>query len=116
MTLLINDKRFLKTIEVSSSIGKTEKGGLHRLALSQDDKKIRDVFITWLKEAGLSVRIDDFGNIYGRREGKNSHAPVVAIGSHLDTQPTGGRFDGILGVLGALEVIRTLNDKIGRAH
>lgn len=108
--LQINETRFLDTFKHSSSIGATAKGGLHRLALSQEDKEMRDVFVAWMKEAGLNVRVDDFGNIYGRREGKIKDAPVVAIGSHLDTQPTGGRFDGILGVLAALEVVRVLND------
>lgn len=106
----INEKRLLETFEVSSSIGQTENGGLNRLALSEEDKQIRDIFVKWLKDENLEVRIDDFGNIYGRREGKIKDAPAVVIGSHLDTQPVGGRFDGILGVLAALEVIRSLND------
>lgn len=108
--LQINESRFLDTFKHSSSIGATAKGGLHRLALSQEDKQMRDLFVDWMREAGLAVRVDDFGNIYGRREGKDNNAPVVAIGSHLDTQPTGGRFDGVLGVLAALEVVRVLND------
>lgn len=108
--LEINKKRFLDTFTISSSIGATNKGGLDRLALTKEDKEIRDIFVQWLKEAGLAVRIDDFGNIYGRREGKIKNAPSVTMGSHLDTQPTGGRYDGILGVLAALEVIRALND------
>src|SRR5690625_3585013 len=110
MNININEERFLDTLEVSSSIGKNEKGGLSRLALSESDRKMRDIFIDWLEQEGLAVRIDDFGNIYGRREGKLKDAPAVAIGSHLDTQPTGGRYDGILGVLAGLEVIRTLNE------
>src|SRR5690625_3300880 len=109
--LQIDESRFLDTFKHSSSIGATAKGGLHRLALSNEDKEMRDVFVDWMKEAGLSIRIDDFGNIYGRREGKRKDAPVVAIGSHLDTQPTGGKFDGVLGVLAALEVVRVLNDQ-----
>lgn len=111
MAFTINEDRFLNTFTISSSIGTTENGGLNRLALSNKDKEIRDVFIKWLKEAGLTVRIDDFGNIYGRREGKLKDAPAVAMGSHLDTQPTGGCYDGVLGVLSALEVIRVLNDE-----
>src|SRR5699024_6874996 len=66
----INEKRLLETFEVSSSIGQTENGGLNRLALSEEDKQIRDIFVKWLKDENLEVRIDDFGNIYGRREGK----------------------------------------------
>jgi|SRR5690625_239466 len=111
MRLTINEQRFLNTFTISSSIGTTDKGGLHRLALSNEDKQMRDIFKQWMEEDGLSVRIDDFGNMYGRREGKLKDAPAVAFGSHLDTQPTGGRFDGILGVLSALEVIRVLNDE-----
>lgn len=110
MTFKINEQRFLETFTISSSIGATVNGGLHRLALSNQDKEMRDIFVQWLKDANLKVRVDDFGNIYGRREGKIPDAPVVAMGSHLDTQPTGGRFDGVLGVLSALEVIRVLND------
>lgn len=108
--LSINTERLLDTIRSSATIGTTENGGLNRLALSREDKEMRDVFISWLREEGLAVRIDDFGNIYGRREGKLKDAPVVAMGSHLDTQPCGGKFDGILGVLAPLEVIRTLNE------
>lgn len=111
MGLTINEQRFLNTFTISSSIGSTDDGGLHRLALSNEDKQMRDIFKQWMEEDGLNVRIDDFGNMYGRREGKLKDAPVVAFGSHLDTQPTGGRFDGILGVLSALEVIRVLNDE-----
>lgn len=106
----INITRLQSTFDVSSSIGTTEKGGLTRLALTKEDVKIRDVFVEWLKEAGLAVKIDDLGNIYGRREGKKKEAGAVMIGSHLDTLPKGGRFDGILGILSSLEVIRTLND------
>lgn len=108
--LKINKERLLDTLKVSSSIGTSDNGGLNRLALSEVDRNMRDTFIEWLKEEGLEVRIDDFGNIYGRRKGKNDDAPAVAIGSHLDTQPCGGRYDGILGVLSALEVIRVLNE------
>src|SRR5699024_8254282 len=100
----------LDTFAISSKIGATNHGGLHRLALSAEDKEMRDIFQKWMEEAGLTVRIDDFGNMYGRREGKLKDAPAVALGSHLDTQPTGGKFDGVLGVLSALEVIRVLND------
>lgn len=108
--LMINKERLLHTINVSASIGTTENGGLSRLALSTEDKMMRDVFMGWLKDEGLEVRVDDFGNIYGRREGKLQDAPSVAIGSHLDTQPCGGKYDGILGVLASLEVIRVLNE------
>jgi len=109
-TLQIKEERLWSTIDVSASIGGTDHHGLHRLALSKEDKKMRETFIQWLEAENLTVRIDDFGNIYGRREGKNDNAPAVAMGSHLDTQPYGGRFDGVVGVLSALEVIRVLNE------
>ncbi|MBM7715696.1 Zn-dependent hydrolase [Siminovitchia sp. FSL H7-0308] len=108
--LKVNRERLLETIKISSSIGSSAHGGLHRLALSEADKNMRDIFVDWLKAEGLAVRIDDFGNIYGRRKGKKDNGPSVAIGSHLDTQPCGGKYDGILGVLTALEVIRVLNE------
>ncbi|WP_206811673.1 Zn-dependent hydrolase [Paradesulfitobacterium ferrireducens] len=106
----VNRNRLQETIETSAQIGAIPGNGLCRLALSDEDKEIRDLFRSWLKDSGLQVRVDDFGNIYGRREGKKKDAPPILVGSHLDTQPMGGRFDGILGVLGALEVVRTLND------
>ncbi|RST74402.1 Zn-dependent hydrolase [Siminovitchia acidinfaciens] len=106
----INMSRLKAAFEVSSKIGATEKNGLTRLTLTEEDRKIRDIFVQWLKEEGLSVRIDDVGNIYGKREGRNKNAKSIMIGSHLDTQPRGGRFDGVLGVLSSLEVIRTLNE------
>lgn len=108
--LKININRLMKTIEESALIGELPGGGICRLALTDEDKKMRNTFIQWLKDSKLEVRVDDFGNIYGRREGINPDAPAVLIGSHMDTQPEGGHFDGILGVLAGLEVIRTLND------
>lgn len=102
--------RLQKTIQASARIGATSNNGLHRLALSDQDKEMRDLFVRWLNEEGLEVRIDDFGNIYGRRNGSNKYLDPIVFGSHLDTQPNGGRFDGIIGVLCALEVIRTFND------
>jgi len=109
--LQVNRSRLLKTISESSSIGSTKNGGLSRLALTKEDQVMRDKLVEWLKDAGLQVRIDDFGNVYGRREGKLKDAEPVVIGSHLDTQPSGGRYDGVIGVLSALEVIRCLNDR-----
>ncbi|MHB1405570.1 MAG: allantoate amidohydrolase [Desulfitobacteriaceae bacterium] len=106
----VNSKRLQQTIEMSAQIGAIPGNGLCRLALSDEDKEMRDLFRSWLRDSGLKVRVDDFGNIYGRREGKSVDAPPILIGSHLDTQPMGGRFDGILGVLSALEVVRSLND------
>ena len=110
MALTINESRFLNYFSTSSSIGATENGGLNRLTLTAEDQQMRDIYIRLLKEANLEVRVDDFGNIYARREGKIKEAPPVTFGSHLDTQPCGGRFDGILGVLAGLEVMQALND------
>jgi N-carbamoyl-L-amino-acid hydrolase len=91
--------------------GATPKGGMGRLALTDDDKKARDLFVQWSKEAGCEVRVDVVGNIFARRLGTCPTAAPVMTGSHLDTQPLGGRFDGILGVLSGLEVVRTFNDR-----
>jgi acetylornithine deacetylase/succinyl-diaminopimelate desuccinylase-like protein len=81
-----------------------------RLALSDEDKSVRLWFIEQVKSLGCKVTIDQMGNIFAVRPGKNSTAPPIMMGSHLDTQPTGGRYDGILGVLAGLEVLRTLHD------
>ncbi|MFJ8265957.1 Zn-dependent hydrolase [Peribacillus asahii] len=110
LTLTIDNKRLLQSIKASSIIGPTQNGGLNRLALSDEDKVMRDLFKQWMEEEGLQVRYDDFGNMYGRREGINNDDAAVLVGSHLDTQPNGGKFDGVLGVLAALEVIRVLNE------
>ena len=93
-----------------AKIGATPKGGVCRLALTDLDKEGRDLFVSWCEEAGCSVSVDKMGNIFARRAGTDDSLPPVVTGSHLDTQPTGGKFDGIYGVLCGLEVIRTLND------
>ena len=91
-------------------IGATPAGGVNRQALTDGDRAARDLFISWCREAGCSVRVDAAGNIFARRAGSRAGGPAVAAGSHLDSQPAAGRFDGALGVLAALEVVRTLND------
>ncbi|MGN6672487.1 MAG: Zn-dependent hydrolase [Thermomicrobiales bacterium] len=91
-------------------VGGTPAGGMRRLALSDADRAARDRFVQWLRDLGLTPRVDDFGNIFGRRAGSLPEAPPVLVGSHLDTVPNGGRFDGILGVVAALEVVSALND------
>ena len=106
----INGKRLWDSLMEMAKIGATDKGGVCRLALTDVDKAARDLFVTWCKEAGCTVTIDKMGNIFGRREGTNPDLPPVMTGSHIDSQPTGGKFDGILGVLAGLEVIRALND------
>ena len=91
-------------------IGATKKGGVCRLALSDLDGEARALFIGWRKDAGCDVKVDAIGNIFARRPGQDAQAPPVVTGSHLDTQPSGGKFDGNYGVLAGLEVVRTLND------
>ena len=85
--------------------------GLRRLALSREDQQVRDLFVGWAREAGCAVEIDPVGNIFARRPGTDANLPPVAIGSHLDTQICGGRYDGVLGVMCGLEAMRTLNDR-----
>ena len=91
-------------------IGATPRGGCNRQALSDEDKVGRDLFVSWCREAGCKVSVDEMGNIFARRAGRDDSLPPVITGSHLDTQPTGGKFDGVYGVLAGLEVIRTLQD------
>jgi len=94
-----------------AEIGATPSGGVHRLALSDEDRGARDLFRSWCDAAGLETTIDTLGNMLARRTGTEDDAAPVLIGSHLDSQPMGGRFDGTLGVLAALEVVETLNDE-----
>ena len=108
--LRIDGKRLRSTLEEMARIGATPGGGVQRLTLTDEDKQARDLFVRWLKELDLKVTIDEMGNIFGRRPGRSSDLAPVMSGSHIDSQPKGGRFDGILGVMGALEVLRTLHD------
>jgi N-carbamoyl-L-amino-acid hydrolase len=107
-----NMERLWETIDASAEIGRCEgqERGLTRLALSDADRIIRDTFIDWATAAGCQVDVDEVGNIFARRPGRDASLPAVAIGSHLDTTVCGGRYDGILGVLTGLEIVRTLND------
>ncbi len=89
----------------------TPKGGICRLTLTDLDRQVRDWFRAACEAAGCTVTVDDMGNIFARRPGRDPTLPPIAIGSHLDTQPTGGKYDGIIGVLAGLEVLRTLNDQ-----
>jgi len=93
-----------------AEVGRTEHGGSNRQALSDDDAAGRALFTGWAVAAGCTVETDEIGNLFVRRSGSDDAADPVLIGSHLDTQPTGGRFDGVYGVLGGLEVIERLND------
>jgi N-carbamoyl-L-amino-acid hydrolase len=108
--LRVKGKRLQNTLEEMAKIGATPGGGVQRLTLTDEDKQARDLFVSWLKELDLDVAIDEMGNIFGKRPGKNNDLPPVMSGSHIDSQPKGGRFDGILGVMGPLEVLRTLNE------
>src|SRR5579883_1735513 len=106
----INQERLWESLMEMAKIGATQKGGSKRLALTDLDKEGRDLFVKWCKEAGCAVSIDRMGNIFARRPGRRNDLAPVVTGSHLDTQPTGGKFDGVYGVLAGLEIIRTLND------
>ena len=109
--LEIDPNRLWDTILASAEIGPGVAGGMNRQTLTDDDKVMRDQFVSWCKAAKCSVRIDAVGNIFARREGSDPSLPPVLVGSHLDTQIAGGRYDGILGVLSGLEIIRSLNDQ-----
>jgi N-carbamoyl-L-amino-acid hydrolase len=108
--LRINGPRLWTSLMDLAQIGATDKGGVKRLALTDLDRQGRDLVVKWAKEAGLSVTVDQIGNVFMRREGRNPSLPPIVTGSHIDTQPTGGKFDGNYGVLAGLEVVRTLND------
>ncbi len=115
--LRVNGARLRASLEEMAKIGATPAGGVQRLTLSDEDKRARDLLVKWLKEIDFSVSIDEMGNIFGRRAGKNDALPPVMTGSHVDSQPKGGRFDGILGVMGALEVMRTIHEnKVQTEH
>ncbi|CAI8956945.1 N-carbamoyl-L-amino-acid hydrolase [Pseudomonas chlororaphis] len=107
---LVNRERLWQSLMDLAQLGATAKGGVCRLALTDLDRQARDLFVRWCEEAGCSVSIDGIGNIFARRAGRNPQLPPVMTGSHIDTQPTGGKFDGCYGVMAGLEVIRTLND------
>ena len=108
--LHINGARLWDTLMQQASIGATPKGGVRRLALTDLDRQGRDFFVAQAEAAGCTVRVDAIGNLFARRPGRNSALPPVMTGSHIDTQPTGGKFDGNYGVFAGIEVVRTLND------
>ncbi len=109
-SLRIDDQRLWDSLMTMAKIGATEKGGCNRQALTDLDKDGRDLFVGWCTAAGCTVQVDEMGNIFARRGGRDNNLPPVITGSHLDTQPTGGKFDGVYGVLAGLEVVRSLND------
>jgi N-carbamoyl-L-amino-acid hydrolase len=108
--LRINGPRLWTSLMDLARIGATDKGGVKRLALTDLDRQGRDLVVQWGREAGLAITVDKIGNVFMRREGANPALPPIVTGSHIDTQPTGGKFDGNYGVLAGLEVVRTLND------
>ncbi len=108
--LRVNGQRLWDSLMEMAQIGATEKGGVCRLALTDLDRESRDLFSKWCVDAGCTIRIDKMGNMFARRPGKNDDLPPIMTGSHLDSQPTGGKYDGVYGVLAGLEVVRTLND------
>ncbi len=108
--LLINGQRLWDSLMEMAQIGATPKGGCNRQTLTDLDRQGRDLFRRWCEAAGCTVTVDEMGNMMARRPGRRDDLPPVVIGSHLDTQPTGGKYDGVAGVLSGLEIVRTLND------
>ncbi len=107
--LQIDSQRLWDDLMATAQIGATKKGGICRLTLTDLDRQVRDWFKAQCEGLGCTVTVDDVGTMFARRPGKNAALPPIAMGSHLDTQPTGGKFDGTLGVLAALEALRTLH-------
>ncbi|MEN9569804.1 MAG: N-carbamoyl-L-amino-acid hydrolase [Bacteroidota bacterium] len=108
--MYINPARLQQHFEAMSEIGKIGQTGTNRPAHSPEEKKAFELAASWMEEAGMKTHIDHFGNLVGRLEGKNPALPVLMMGSHLDSQPYGGRFDGVAGVLAAIEVVKTLTE------
>jgi N-carbamoyl-L-amino-acid hydrolase len=106
----INGERLWSSLMELAKIGATPKGGVRRITLTPADGEGRELFARWCREAGLEVRVDAIGNMFARRPGADASAAPVVMGSHLDTQPNGGKFDGAYGVMAGLEVVRALND------
>ncbi len=108
--LRVNGERLWDSLMEMAKIGPGVKGGNNRLTLTDVDREGRDLFRSWCEEAGCTMVVDTMGNMFARRAGTDDTLPPVMVGSHLDTQPTGGKYDGVLGVLSGLEIVRTLND------
>jgi N-carbamoyl-L-amino-acid hydrolase len=109
-SIRVDGARLWQSLMDLAQIGATPKGGVRRLALSDLDRQGRDLVVGWLRDAGATVEVDGAGNVFAVRRGRDDATPVVLTGSHVDTQPSGGKFDGNYGVLAGLEVLRTLND------
>jgi beta-ureidopropionase / N-carbamoyl-L-amino-acid hydrolase len=110
-TLAVNGDRLLRSIKTLAQIGGLSAGGVRRLAYSPEDIEARDLVKTWLQEAGMTVRIDPAGNLIGRYSGQVAQAPALTTGSHIDTVPNGGQYDGAYGVLSGIEVVRVLHEQ-----
>ena len=108
--LRINGDRLWESLMDMAKIGPGVAGGNNRQTLTDEDSEGRHLFLQWCEVQGCSMGLDKMGNMFARREGMDPNALPVYVGSHLDTQPTGGKYDGVLGVLGGLEIIRSLND------
>ena len=106
--LILDAEQLWDGLMETATIGGTAKGGICRLTLTDLDRQVRDWFVAATTALGCTITTDDMGNMFARREGQRRDVPPIAMGSHLDTQPTGGKFDGVLGVLAALQVLRTL--------
>ena len=108
--LKVDGQRLWDTLEEMAKVGPGVAGGCNRQTLTDEDAKGRTLFQKWCEEAGCTMGLDNMGNMFAHRAGTDGNALPIYVGSHLDTQPTGGKYDGVLGVLGGLELIRTLND------
>ncbi len=109
-TLMINGSRLLGQLDQLGEIGRLANGGVCRIAYSREDQQARQQVIRWMEAAGMTVRVDAAGNILGRYPGSHSHLPALATGSHIDTVPRGGRYDGCYGVLAGIEIVHTLRE------
>lgn len=114
--LSVNQNRLWETIHHTAQWGATPEGGVRRLALTDLDKSVREWFVAEAKKYGCAVKIDQMGNIFAIRRGRNNDIPPIGIGSHLDTQPAGGRYDGILGVQAGLEILKVLEETDTETH
>lgn len=106
----VNENRLKERMDKINSIAVTEDGGMMRLALSDADKEARDLLVSWLQEAGMTVKVDDMGTVYGVLKGTDPDAKPICVGSHMDTQPNGGRYDGFFGVMAGLEAILSIKE------
>ncbi len=108
--LKINDARLWDSLMEMAKIGPGVAGGNNRQTVTDEDGEGRKLFQRWCEDAGMTMGVDQMGNMFMTREGQDPTLLPVYVGSHLDTQPTGGKYDGVLGVLAGLELVRTLND------